>query len=101
MPGTKASALPELKQDVVMKRTQTLMALHNKIALENNIAWIGKETKVLVDEFSFGTLYIARNSSYKHIIVQSKERILGKNLNVRIVRADSHHLFGDIVKSSK
>jgi MiaB-like tRNA modifying enzyme len=97
MPGTKASALPELDSKVVIERTQRLMDLHNKIALENNSKWIGRETKVLVDEFSFGTLYIARNSSYKHIIVSSREKILGKNLNVKIVRADSHHLFGEII----
>lgn len=101
MPGTRASALTELKQDIIMKRTQKLMALHNKIALENNINWIGKEMKVLVDEHNFGNLYTARNSSYKHIIIQSKEKLIGKTVNVKIVRADSHHLFSNIILSRK
>jgi tRNA A37 methylthiotransferase MiaB len=97
MPGTKASSMPEIKQDIVMKRTQRLMALHNKIALENNSKWIGWTGKVLVDEHNFNDIYTARNSSYKHILIQSKERLLGKTVEVKIVRADAHHLFGEIV----
>jgi MiaB-like tRNA modifying enzyme len=99
MPGTKASSMPELKQDIIMERTQKLMALHNKIALENNSKWIGWTGKVLVDEHNFDSVYTARNSSYKHILIQSKERLLGKTVNVKIVRADSHHLFGEIANS--
>jgi MiaB-like tRNA modifying enzyme len=100
MTGTKASALPELSKKVVMERTQRLMALHNKIALENNSKWIGQEMKVLVDEHNFDLVYTARNNSYKHIMIQSKERLLGKNVNIKIVRVDSHHLFGDIIEKN-
>ena len=95
MPGTKASALTGLPQKVIMERTQKLMALHKRIALENNSKWIGWTGKALDDENNFGNLYTARDDSYKHIIVQSKERILGKTVEVRIVRADAHHLFGN------
>jgi MiaB-like tRNA modifying enzyme len=97
MPKTKASALPELSKKVVMERTQKLMALHNKIALENNSKWIGWIGKVLVDEHNFNNVFTARNSSYKHILLQSNEKLLGKTVDVKITKADSHHLFGALI----
>jgi MiaB-like tRNA modifying enzyme len=50
MPGTKASAMPEIKQSIVMKRTEKLMAIHNQIAFEKNKQYIGKELKAFVDQ---------------------------------------------------
>jgi len=96
MPGTKASSLPEIMPSIVMKRAEKLMALHNQIALEKNKSFIGKELNVLVDEHKFSEVYVARDITYRHIILRSKEKILGKSVDVKIIGADSHHLIGEI-----
>jgi len=101
MPGTKASALPELKPNIVMKRTEKLMALHNQIAIEKNRQYVGQELKALVDEHKFSEIYVARDLFYNHIILRSKEKILGKSVDVKIIGADAHHLIGEIIKTSE
>jgi len=96
MPKTKAALLKQLKPAIIMGRTQELMKLHNKISLEKNNSWISWTGKVLVDEQKDKNLFIARNLSYKPIIIQSKDNILGKFVNVKITGANSHYLFGEL-----
>jgi len=84
---------PEIKR----KRATEIMNLHAKIALENKKPLIGKEYKVLVDENGFQDTWIARNASYKMIILRSKENLLGKFLKVRIKEAKPHYLIGEVI----
>jgi len=97
MPNTKAALMPLIGQKEIMKRTNELMKLHNQLSLAINQTFIGKELKVLVDENKEGLL-VARDSAYRFIILKGDKSLLGKNVNVKIVNADSHHLIGEIPK---
>ncbi len=99
MPSTKSYFLKQLKPEIVMKRTDRLMKLHNQIALEKNNALVGNTFSVFVDEKSFDDKFIARTPDYRPVIVQSTERILGKNVSVKITKATNHYLIGEILKN--
>ncbi|MEM3673775.1 MAG: tRNA (N(6)-L-threonylcarbamoyladenosine(37)-C(2))-methylthiotransferase [Candidatus Bathyarchaeia archaeon] len=100
-PGTAAA---EMKDDFVplqeIKRRSVLASnLARKIALERNRRWVGWSGEVLVDEVGkFPGSWVGRNFAYKPIAIKSAENLLGKTLHVKILRAFSTHLEGEIIK---
>jgi threonylcarbamoyladenosine tRNA methylthiotransferase CDKAL1 len=98
MPNTEAKKMPnQISPEVKRKRAIETMKLHAKIALENKKPLVGQEFRVLVDEKGFQDTWVARNESYKMIILRSKESLLGKFVKVRIKEAKVHYLIGEII----
>jgi MiaB-like tRNA modifying enzyme len=84
-----------------IKRRSTLAAqLAKQVALERNQQWIGWSGKILVDEKGkVPGSWIGRNFAYKPVTVKSSEALLGKTLQVMVVKAFSTHLSGTIEQS--
>lgn len=102
MPGTKAATMKQISNEEKKKRAIELMKLHNKIALENNQKFVGKEMKVLIDAKGFKDSWLARNENYKLVVIKSGflgKDSLGKIVNVFIEKAASHYLFGHLTSN--
>lgn len=83
----------------IKKRSAALACLASEIALERNQSWIGWKGEIGVDEAGkVKGSWVGRNLAYKPVVVRSHENLLGKKLNVKIVRAFSTHLEGEILE---
>jgi len=66
--------------------------------LERNREWVGWEGEVLVDEVGkISGSWIGRNFAYKPIVVQSNSDLLGKIVKVKVVKAFSTYLKGELI----
>jgi tRNA A37 methylthiotransferase MiaB len=80
-------------------RSTMAARLARKVAFERNQRWVGWTGEVLVDEAGkFSGSWVGRNFAYKPIAVKSKDRLLGKVLEVEVVKAFSTYLEGVIVE---
>jgi len=83
----------------VKERSKRLAELVRRISAERNAAWMDWTGKILVDERGkqLGS-WIGRNFAYKPIVVKSEdESLLGRFLNVRVVKAFQTYLEAVIV----
>lgn len=96
-PGTPAEKMEQVPGEVKKERSKKLSELLKQIYLENNSKWIGWEGKVLVTEKS-KTGFLGKNFAYKPVQVKSDKDILGKCVNVKITKAGSSALFGEIIE---
>ncbi len=96
-PGTEASKLKSLPNNIIKRRTVELSKLCNAISLEVNKKYIGKREKVLLLEEGRDNTIKGRTQSYKQVVIQSKrlpESLIGKFADVKIISANSTSLFG-------
>ena len=95
-PGTEAARLRPLPVKIVNERSQMISELVRKISLEKNKTWLGWKGQVLISDKGKGKgQWIGRNFAYKSILINSKENILGKIINVKIVETTHSHLLGE------
>jgi len=97
MPRTQASKLKQLSSEEIKKRSTKLAPLHQEIAIDNNKKWIGWQGKCLIDDFGKSNDMLARNESYKQIVLKADKSLLGKFVNVKITNIAPHYLYGDVV----
>jgi len=93
--GTPAGKLKPLNIDIINKRTTELMEAHRKTASENKQKFLGKTIKVFVDMKRQG-FFEARDENY-NIIILVGDKILGKNIKIKIKEIGVHHMLGEIV----
>ena len=95
-PGTIAAKKKLLPTEVVKERGIKLTKLCYDVSKENNNKWKEWSGRVIVDETTKkeGTS-VARNYAYKPVILK-KEYPLGTELDVSIIKADTHHLIGEV-----
>jgi len=79
------------------KRAIQLSKLHLEICNENQKNWERWEGKVLVDKKGFLNTYLARNKEYKLFAVRSNEKILGKEVNVKVKKIMPHYLVCEVI----
>jgi threonylcarbamoyladenosine tRNA methylthiotransferase CDKAL1 len=96
-PGTPAAKLKELPGDVVKRRSRVLTGILSNISTLQNEKWLGWEGKILIDEKGKEGQWIGRNDSYKQVIVEG-EFNLGDEIEVKIVKANTFDLRGEVVK---
>jgi threonylcarbamoyladenosine tRNA methylthiotransferase CDKAL1 len=79
----------------IKRRSTSVTMLAKRIAFERNQRWIGWTGEVLIDEKGKmpGT-WIGRNFAYKPVTIKNGENLLGRKLDVRVVKAFSTHLLG-------
>jgi len=100
-PKTVAADMKEdfLSLAEIGKRSRAAAGLAKKVSLERNsgvVGWIGE---ILVDEVGkVPGSWIGRNFAYKPVAVRSNRKLLGRTLRVRVNRAFSTHLEGEIVE---
>ncbi|KYH37801.1 MAG: hypothetical protein AYL29_003630 [Candidatus Bathyarchaeota archaeon B24] len=100
-PGTEAYKLKPLPVKLVKERVKRLNALCSEISYKRNLSWVGWVGEVLVEEPGLKPRsWIARNFSYKPIVLRTHEDLLGKRLNVRVVKAYRNFLLATTLLSS-
>jgi len=103
--GTKAFLLEDdVPKGVKLKRLQTLIDLQKKIAKRKNQRLIGRTEEVLIDGKSKRdkNSWKGKGRSNKTVIIPKGEEdkdLLGEIVKVKITKADSFTLFGEIVEA--
>ena len=96
-PGTPASKMKMLPTFEIKRRSKIMSEIVSKISLEKNLGWVSWEGKILVDEKGWKNSWIGRNFAYKPIVIQDKQNLMGKYLNVKIVKAYTNYLEAKIM----
>jgi MiaB-like tRNA modifying enzyme len=99
-PGTLAARMTSgfVPGFEIKRRSLVATDLVRKVASERNQRWVGWDGEVLVDEVGkVQGSWVGRNFAYKPIALKSNENLLGKTLNVRVVRAYSTYLEGELI----
>jgi len=83
----------------VKRRSRAVAELVKKVTFERNQLWMAWKGKVLVDEVGkVRGSWIGRNLAYKPIVLKSKENLLGRTLQIEVVKAHSTYLEGKIIE---
>jgi tRNA-2-methylthio-N6-dimethylallyladenosine synthase len=95
-PGTVAARMDGQVEESVKKRRQNeLLEIENKISLEKNRQYIGKETEVLVEIVKENEM-LGRNPQDKLVIIKGTGKIPGDTVRVKITDADMMHLRAEL-----
>lgn len=94
--GTRAEKLQVLEPEIINSRATELMKLHLEICKKNQEDYLNKELQVLVDEKGFENTWLGRTNNYKLVAVQSKEKLFGKQVKVKIKKTSPHYLVGEV-----
>lgn len=83
----------------IKRRSSVMSELVRRIAFQKNRGWLGWTGEIIIDEVGkVSGSWIGRNFVYKPIAVKSSGDLLGKTVQVKIVRAYSTHLQGEIIE---
>jgi MiaB-like tRNA modifying enzyme len=86
--------LPEIKS-----RSGNAARLARKVAFERNQRWHGWAGEVFIDEVGkVSGSWVGRNFAYKPIAVKRGNDVLGKVLQVKVIRAFSTHSEGEVIE---
>jgi threonylcarbamoyladenosine tRNA methylthiotransferase CDKAL1 len=81
----------------IKRRSSVTTLLAKKVSYERNQRWVGWKGEVLVDEVGkVAGSWVGRNFAYKPIVVRSKRVLLGKKLQVEVVKACATYLEGKV-----
>ena len=101
-PGTYASKhLPDdVPEEVKIRRLQGMIDLQNQLSDESNRRDIGKTFEVLIEGFSKRSKeqLFGRTSQNKVVIFDKQNFHVGQFIKVKITRASSATLFGEVVE---
>jgi MiaB-like tRNA modifying enzyme len=96
-PGTPAKDLKQLPSEIISKRSEKLSKIVKEICLERNKDWLDWEGRILISKKRKNpNEWTGRNFAYKPVLVNSKEKILGKTIKVKIVDNTHSCLIGKI-----
>jgi tRNA-2-methylthio-N6-dimethylallyladenosine synthase len=97
-PGTDAAAREDdVPQEVKEERNQWLLALQSGIERAGQDAWVGREAEVLFERPGKQPgQWFGRTRGNHGVIVEQDKPLAGQCRPVRISRAASHTLFGDV-----
>jgi len=97
-PGTEAILMKnQVHGRITKKRSQILTKEFNKICTEKNKKWLNWKGEILVDEVGQEGSFIGRNYCYKPVVIKSNKDLLGKKVNVKIIKTTNHTLRGKII----
>jgi MiaB-like tRNA modifying enzyme len=102
-PNTPAEKLkPKIPPSEIKERSKKMAELVRRIASEKNQAWTNWKGQILIDEKGKKPdSWIGRNFTYKPIVVKSRESLLGKIVNVHVVKAFQTYLKAEISSKRK
>ncbi|MFH1770860.1 MAG: tRNA (N(6)-L-threonylcarbamoyladenosine(37)-C(2))-methylthiotransferase [archaeon] len=92
--GTKALELKALPTKEKKARSKKLTELN--LVLIDNKEWLGWKGKIIVDDKGKPGSFVGRNDYYRPIVVKGKN-LLGKELNVKVVKVKRDYFIGEIV----
>ncbi len=96
-PGTKAAEMKQLSGAEKKERSRRLTKLCDGIMLNQNKKWVGWQGQALVDEQNEDGTFVARNQSYKPILLRGNLK-LGDFATVKVKSAETKYLIGELVK---
>ncbi|MGC9178658.1 MAG: tRNA (N(6)-L-threonylcarbamoyladenosine(37)-C(2))-methylthiotransferase [Vulcanisaeta sp.] len=97
-PFTEAAYMEQVPEQIKKERSKVATEIFNKVALERNKPFIGKEMWGITSEIDFrGENYIVRSYNYKPIAVKKAD--IGAFVKVKIMDATSHRLLGQLLES--
>jgi threonylcarbamoyladenosine tRNA methylthiotransferase CDKAL1 len=83
----------------IRRRSSGMAALARKVAFEHNKRWVGWAGEILADETGkVSGSWVGRNFAYKPIAVKSSCKELGKTMKVKVIRAFSTYLEGEVIE---
>jgi tRNA A37 methylthiotransferase MiaB len=83
----------------IKKRSSAVARLVKELALEKNRGWLGWRGEIVIDETGkVSGSWIGRNFAYKPIVVKTDDDLLGKAVQVRVVKAFATHLEGEVIE---
>jgi threonylcarbamoyladenosine tRNA methylthiotransferase CDKAL1 len=86
--GTEATKMKQISTKIKKLRTRKISKIVKNLSLENNKKWIGWEGYAIVDEYNKEkNNFIARNISYKPIVIKNKNVTLGDFVKIKIIDA--------------
>ncbi len=94
-PGTPAEKLKQIDSEIMNLRANEIMKLHLAICRQNKKQYLGKDLEVLIDQKGFENTWLGRTENYKLVAVQSREKLLGKKIKVKINKISPHYLIGE------
>ncbi len=97
--GTPAYSMEQISEDVKHERYERFCQVQNEIANKLNQKMQGKIYRVLVDGKSKGNekMYTSRTEGNKIVHFECDTDHTGQFVNVKITRADTFNLFGEII----
>lgn len=98
-PHTLGALMKPINKKIVKKRIIQIAKLHKDICNKKQKEFLGTTHKVLIDQKGFANTYLARDINYKLFAVQSKEKILGKFVNVKVNKVTPHYLISQEIKN--
>jgi threonylcarbamoyladenosine tRNA methylthiotransferase CDKAL1 len=96
-PGTYAAKMKQLDGKIIKKRSLELTKLFHEISSENNKKWLGKKCNVYVTEKNKNQ-YIAKNETYKQVIINSDKFLLGEFIDIEIYDSGLFDLKGKVIE---
>lgn len=103
-PGTYAAKrlVDDVPEEVKLRRLDEIIKLQNEMSNESNQRDIGKTFEVLVEGFSKRSKeqLFGRTSQNKVVIFPREGRRIGEYIQVKINRASSATLFGEVLKTA-
>lgn len=95
--GTEAYDMEnQIPGDESKKRSKIITSIFRNISRMQNERWIGWQGEILIDEYGKDDTMIARNFTYKPIIVKGKHNI-GEKINVKIKSATTFYLNSEMI----
>ena len=95
-PGTSASKMKRISQEIITERSKKLHSVMKHIAKKRNSRWLGWEGQVLIDEIEMGNPK-GRNQYYKSIIIKNPiETISTKTITKNNNTEKSSQTHGDL-----
>ena len=101
-PGTPAQRLKPLDPRLVKKRSRLMSEVAREVALRSGERWIGWRGIALVDEVGERGEAVARNLSYKPIVLREDgKRLFGRFVEVEVESARPYCLMGRVKRILK
>lgn len=97
--GTPAYSMEQIPEEIKHERYERFCQVQNEIANKLNQKMLGKTYRVLVDGKSKSNekMYTSRTEGNKIVHFESDIDYTGQFVNVKITRADTFNLFGEII----
>ena len=101
-PGTPAEKLKPLDPRLVKRRSRLMSEVAREVALRSGERWIGWRGMALVDEIGERGEAVARNLSYKPIVLREDgKRLFGRFVEVEVESARPYCLMGRVKRILK
>jgi len=100
-PGTKAANLDPIDKEIAKERLIKIQEYLFQFQTNMNQSFINKSINVLVENKIYGQdKLFGRNQYMNSVIFEGNSNLIGKNINVKIEKANQNSLFGKIEKNN-